>query len=98
VQTCSRCQTQSPDDAINCTNCGVVLQEWSEIAVALKDLQANPRVSAIRVLIQDDCCPTCQKAYGTYAKNDVPKLPVEGCSHENGCRCFYAPVLTEIFP
>jgi hypothetical protein len=25
-------------------------------------------------------------------------LPVEGCSHALGCRCFYQPVLDEIYP
>ena len=27
-----------------------------------------------------------------------PTLPVEGCSHGLGCRCYYEPVLTEIYP
>jgi hypothetical protein len=28
----------------------------------------------------------------------VPELPVRGCSHKNGCRCFYEPFLTDIYP
>jgi RNA polymerase subunit RPABC4/transcription elongation factor Spt4 len=98
VQTCSRCYTQSSDDTAACPNCHADLQEWSESTVALKKLQANHRVRAIRILVQDDCCPTCQKAMATYPKDAVPRLPVEGCSHENGCRCFYAPILDEIYP
>lgn len=98
MQTCTRCYTQSPDDAVNCEKCGADLQEWSETAVALKELQANPRVTAVRIFVQDDSCPTCQKIYGTYEKDKVPHLPVEGCSHEHGCRCFYAPMLSEIYP
>lgn len=98
MQTCSRCHTQSPDEAVTCPNCQANLEEWSESAVALRELQANPRVRAIRIFVQDDCCPNCKKAFGAYPKDKVPKLPFEGCSHDDGCRCFYAPILDVIYP
>ncbi len=98
MQTCTRCHAQSPDDAINCVSCQADLSQWSETAVALKELKANPRVKAIRIFVQDTCCPACRDYGGTYEKDNVPMLPVQGCSHEDGCRCFYQPMLEEVYP
>ncbi len=98
MQTCSKCHAQSPDSALQCSSCGVDLYEWSESAVALKQLQENPRVIYVRVSVNHNCCPACRQVEGAYAKETAPKLPVEGCSHGNGCRCFYQPVLEVIYP
>jgi phage FluMu protein Com len=98
VQTCSLCKTQSPDDALFCNSCNADLAEFSTTAVTLKKLLENPRVKAIRIIVGIDACPTCQQLEGTYSKNDVPKLPVVGCSHDRGCKCYYEPVLDEIYP
>lgn len=98
MQTCSKCHALSPDSVSACTQCGADLKLWSESAVALKELQENPRVIYIRVAVAKDCCPACREVEGAYAKNAVPILPVPGCSHEHGCRCFYEPVLEFIFP
>ena len=98
MQTCSKCQTQTDDIAAECPNCHADLQEWSETAVALKKFLENPRVKYVRILVYDNCCPACQQLKGTYGKSEVPKLPVEGCSHQLGCRCFYQPFLNEIYP
>ncbi len=98
MQTCSRCNTQSPDTALTCPTCGVDLIEASKTAAALRKFQENPRVNAINVIVHADACPACQQIQGTYPKDRVPKIPVEGCSHEHGCRCFYQPLLEEIFP
>ena len=98
MQTCTICHSQSDDSATLCSNCQVKLDEYSEQAVALKKYRDNPRVQSIRVAVSADCCPACRKNEGTYSKADTPVLPVKGCSHENGCRCFYEPILTEIFP
>jgi hypothetical protein len=98
VQTCSRCHSQSPDSASQCSNCQADLHELSTTAVALKRMQANPRVSIVHVAVTYDCCPACRNAEGAYPKDQAPRLPVEGCSHALGCRCFYQPVLTEIYP
>lgn len=65
---------------------------------ALKRLQANPRVRDIRLVVSADCCPVCAAQEGTYTKEEAPSLPVEGCSHTNGCRCFYEPMLNIIYP
>ena len=98
MQTCSKCQAQSPDLVDKCPNCGANLREWSETAVALRSLQANPRVLYVRISVAGDCCPACRQAEGAYAKATAPSLPVEGCSHALGCRCFYQPVLDDIYP
>ena len=98
MQICTRCLANNPDSAASCKNCQSDLSKWSKAAVALRELQENSRISHIRVSVTGDCCPACQEAEGVYAKDATPKLPVEGCSHNLGCRCFYLPVLEEIYP
>ena len=98
MQTCHQCNAQSPDSATNCVNCDADLSEYSTTSVALKEFIANPRVSLVRILVAEDSCPACQALEGTYEKDAVPILPVEGCSHRLGCRCFYQPYLTTIYP
>jgi hypothetical protein len=98
MQTCSRCSTQSPDSALTCPKCQADLREYSATAVALKRIRANARISAVRLAVPDDACPACMAVEGTYPKDRVPTLPVEGCSEPNGCCCFYEPVLEEIYP
>ncbi|MEW6569199.1 MAG: hypothetical protein AB1449_13740 [Chloroflexota bacterium] len=66
--------------------------------MALARLQASERVSRIRLIVAADGCPACRAVEGEYEKTRVPRLPVSGCSHALGCRCFYAPALTEIYP
>jgi hypothetical protein len=95
VQTCSKCNASSPDAARTCVHCAANLAEFSATAVALKNLRLNPRVKAIRVTVAQDACPHCFGLMKTYPKDKVPPLPHLGCSHANGCRCFYEPVLKE---
>ena len=98
MQTCSKCNTQSPDNATVCKNCQADLKKFSVTAITLKRLQSNQRVRDIRLVVAHDCCPACQESEGTYAKDRVPDLPIEGCSHPLGCRCFYEPMLNDIYP
>lgn len=63
----------------------------------LEKLRSNPRVELIRVAGPADCS-TAQTVQGVYSKEDVPSLPVEGCSRPGGCICAYEPVLKEIYP
>lgn len=67
-------------------------------ARALARLRDNPRVSKIRIIVTHDACPACRDHEGEYEKSEVPELPAAGCSHPLGCRCFYEPTLTEIYP
>ncbi len=98
MQTCSLCNTQSPDAVKICPSCGANLKENSYTAAALKKFQANSRVKNIRLVVAHDSCPACQQRQGAYDKFQAPPLPVEGCSHKTGCRCFYEPMLDEIYP
>ena len=98
MQTCSRCQTQSPDSVSVCPKCGSALREFSTTAVAIQKMRDNPRVVNLRLVVANDCCPACQAVEGTYQKDQLPALPVEGCSHAYGCRCFFEPMLDEIYP
>jgi hypothetical protein len=59
---------------------------------ALENIR-NGLATKVRILTHRDCCPYCEAMEGTYSFEDVPKLPHEECSHPEGCRCFYAPVL-----
>lgn len=98
VQTCSKCQTQSSDQTAICPKCGANLNQFSTTAVALQKMRDNPRVKNLRLVVAHDACPTCQAMEGTYQKDKTPTLPIEGCSHANGCRCFFEPMLDEIYP
>ena len=95
MQTCSKCNASSPDNALTCVHCNADLSEFSATMIALKHMQANARVKAVRVPVAGDACPHCYELMKTYSKDKAPHLPHEACSHENGCRCFYEPVLEE---
>ena len=92
MQTCSLCHASSPDTATHCVQCGADLRTFSVRAVVLNRYLANPRVKAVRVVVAADACPACLTMAGTYTKDAVPRLPVEGCSHEGGCHCTYEPL------
>ncbi len=98
MQSCGNCNTQSTDEVLACPRCGADLRTSSHTALALKRMQTNERISLVRVSVADNCCPACASVQGAYPKTDPPVLPVEGCSHPQGCRCFYEPVLTEVYP
>ena len=98
MQTCGVCKLESSDIVKTCPRCGADLRSKSLVMLALERLRANDRVSLIRVSVGDDCCPVCAEAQGAYPKSEAPIIPIEGCSHAQGCRCFYEPVLTEIYP
>lgn len=98
MQICTNCHTQSQDSSVNCENCGADLRELSTTSVALKKMQGNSRVSYVLISVSNDRCPACRDLQGAYAKDAVPSIPVEGCSHDLGCRCFYQPTLEEIYP
>jgi hypothetical protein len=98
VQTCSLCHALSPNQARHCTNCQADLSEHSTHAQTLRNFRGNPRVEAVKILTNDEACSYCYEQLGTYPKERVPGLPHLGCSHNNGCRCFYVPVLNDIYP
>jgi hypothetical protein len=75
-----------------------VNSEKSDAMKALEKFRKNPRVKNIRLIVSADSCPVCASFEGTYEKEEAPSLPIEGCSHPNGCRCFYEPMLKIIYP
>jgi hypothetical protein len=53
----------------------------------------NGLATKVRILASHDSCPVCKALEGAYEFDEVPELPLEGCSHPWGCRCSYEPVL-----
>jgi len=98
VQTCSLCNASSPDQASHCVNCQAELAVYSTTTQALKRFRENPRVKAVTIVSSHNACSYCYEQLKTYAVDKVPTLPHKGCSHANGCRCFYVPVLSDIYP
>ncbi len=48
----------------------------------------------VRILVPPDACPVCRAYEGAYAFDEVPELPLEGCSRpQDWCNTVYAPVL-----
>lgn len=60
---------------------------------ALDKIRNGGIATKVRILANADCCPACRAMEGAYEFDDVPELPLEGCSHAQGCRCHYAPIL-----
>ena len=75
-----------------------VARRMTEVEEALKRMQANPRISKIVVIVPADACPACQEVFGTYPKDQVPRLPMDACTHPLGCRSYYQPFIEELYP
>ena len=94
--------TQPPDQTSNpslrLTDRSEDMWETSEAAQSLERMKANPRIKYVVIAVPEDACPACQNLTGTYPKDQVPRLPIEECSHPLGCRSYYLPYLDEIFP
>ncbi len=58
----------------------------------------NGLATKVRILANRDSCPVCKALDGAYRFEEVPVLPHEGCSHRDGCRCSYAPILDKFGP
>jgi hypothetical protein len=69
-----------------------------EHAAALKRIRDGGIATKARILANHDSCPVCNAMEGAYEFDEVPELPLEGCSHPQGCRCYYAPVLDRFGP
>jgi hypothetical protein len=98
MPTCAVCNSLVPDNASRGPPGGAARGRPTTLASALARLQANPRVTMVRVSVADDCCPSCAAVQGAYPKEKVPLLPQGACSAPNGCRCYYEPVLNDIYP
>jgi hypothetical protein len=98
MRQCAVCLTETEDHITLCPNCGADLAVDSVRARALEQIRHSPRASMVHVMVGDDCCPACRQVEGTYDKDNVPELPVPGCSGEHGCRCQYEPFVIEVGP
>ena len=72
---------------------GTFEKSAKEHKAALDKIQSGGVATRVRILAGHDCCPVCRALEGAYEFEDVPRLPLEGCSHPHGCRCHYEPVL-----
>jgi len=98
VRTCAVCHLQSNDEVLICPRCGTDLRLDSEAARALRRIRADGRFDQVRILADWASCPVCKAAEGVHPIDDVPELPIEGCSSPYGCRCRYEPVLNLVGP
>lgn len=64
----------------------------------LEKIESGGIATKVRILANHDSCPVCRRLEGAYDFKEVPELPLEGCSHPMGCRCYYAPVLDRLGP
>lgn len=60
---------------------------------ALRKIIEGGVATKVRILVDDEACPVCRAVEGAYDFDEVPEIPIEGCSNPNGCNAFYAPVL-----
>lgn len=98
MRQCANCLTESQDHVVECPNCGNDLRTDSVRARALKNILETPRSRFVRVVAWHDCCPACRAVEGAHPIENIPDLPVPGCSGAHGCRCQYEPVLLEVGP
>lgn len=75
-----------------------IVKKQKEQQAALKKIREGRIATKVRILAARDACPVCKALEGAYEFDEVPPLPHEGCSHPDGCRCFYAPVLDRFGP
>jgi hypothetical protein len=75
----------------------IIVDRKAEQKVALENIR-DGLATKVRILANRDSCPYCQAMERVYDFDEVPELPHEACSHPDGCRCFYAPVLDYFGP
>ena len=75
-----------------------VAKRMAEADAALKRMQENPRISKIVVVLPADACPACMEVFGTFSKDETPRIPMDSCTHPLGCRSYYQPFIEELYP
>jgi hypothetical protein len=59
-------------------------------------MRARGSIVGVRILTSDDSCPDCRAlASRVYTPDDAPILPHATCTHPEGCRCAYTPVMRD---
>jgi rubrerythrin len=98
MRQCALCHTQTEDHVTMCPKCGADLNIDSVHAHTLRSILESPRASRVYIAAPEEACPVCRAVQGTYEKDAVPSLPVEGCSCPNGCMLRYEPFMFEVGP
>ncbi|MEM7799065.1 MAG: hypothetical protein AAF633_07750 [Chloroflexota bacterium] len=68
-----------------------------EYAAALEKIKSG-LATKVRIFAPAEACPVCTMSEGVYEFEDVPELPLEGCSCLDGHHAMYAPVLDQFGP
>lgn len=77
---------------------GSLEKSAAEHRATLEKIRKGGIATGVRILANHDSCPVCKAIEGAYDFDEVPELPIEACSHPNGCRCVYEPVLDRFGP
>lgn len=57
-------------------------------------MKAKGSIVGVRILVSEASCPTCRAlADQVYTPDTAPHLPHADCTHPDGCRCAYTPVM-----
>jgi hypothetical protein len=58
-------------------------------------MKAHGAIRGVRIVVGADSCSACRAAAeGIYLPDEAPIIPIAGCTHPDGCRCAYRPVMT----
>jgi hypothetical protein len=96
---CPACGAANADYASKCKQCGKTLDNYwrREMAQFTRDYDTG-FINAVFIMRRTDSCPECQKLQNlNYMPWELPRLPHEACTHPEGCRCHYMPVMRMSF-
>ncbi|MHB1005262.1 MAG: double zinc ribbon domain-containing protein [Chloroflexota bacterium] len=96
---CPACGTANADYADRCKQCGKTLDNYwrRETAQFTRDYDTG-FINSVFIMRRADSCPECQKLQNlNYMPWELPRLPHEACTHPEGCRCTYMPVMRMSF-
>jgi MoaA/NifB/PqqE/SkfB family radical SAM enzyme len=58
-------------------------------------MRAHGAIHGIRIVSAPDSCSSCQRLAGkVYQPDETPVIPIQECSHPQGCRCVYSPLMS----
>jgi hypothetical protein len=64
-----------------------------ESQAELRGYSKDEFITHVEIMCNDDSCRKCKAAAGEYLLKEAPLLPIRGCTHEDGCRCSYYPIV-----
>jgi hypothetical protein len=90
---CPLCRTPNPEHALYCTACRRPLENhYRHARVTFTHDYDNALINGVFLMRRTDSCPACQSLQGkTFLPWKLPRIPVVGCTHPDGCRCSYMP-------